>query len=194
MVEPEFVARAQQGDRAAAQRVLSGLYPSVRKHIDFLTGFGSDAEDLAQEALLEIWRALPSYRGDASLKTWALKIAGRRAQRLRWRLFRKERGRVDLELAYDVPEDHRAELVHLARVLERLDPKKREAFVLMEVQELTAEEAAEVVGVPANTVASRCRHAKAELRELLRPEKSTDALTKAPTPEPQEGEIGEPSQ
>jgi DNA-directed RNA polymerase specialized sigma24 family protein len=51
----------------------------------------------------------------------------------------------------------------LQRALAALSPKKRDAFVLMEIFELSQEEAGRVLGVPANTAASQCRHARAEL-------------------------------
>ena len=59
------------------------------------------------------------------------------------------------------------ELLLLIQCLERLAPKKREAFILMAIFELSAREAADVLGTFANTAASRFRHARSELHDLL---------------------------
>jgi DNA-directed RNA polymerase specialized sigma24 family protein len=56
----------------------------------------------------------------------------------------------------------------LQRALAALNPKKRSAFVLMEIFDLTAEEAGKALGVPANTAASQCRHARRELQAYLK--------------------------
>jgi RNA polymerase sigma-70 factor (ECF subfamily) len=172
----EQVARAAAGDRAALQEVFARLFPVVHKHVGFLLGFGPLVEDAVQDCMLEIHRALPGFRHQASLSTWALAITSRVAIR-HARGERRRRGvevdAVELDLALysnqDVEVD--GELALLARSLGKIGFKKRVAFVLMAILECSATEAGEILGVSANTAASRFRHARQELLSLLDPER-----------------------
>jgi RNA polymerase sigma-70 factor (ECF subfamily) len=118
--------------------------------------------------LLALHRALPRFRGDASVRTWAIAIALRVARRVRHGASRRPPAVTDLEIAvFDTDLSGAAELAMLRRLLARLSPKKREAFVLMGILELTAEEAGRALGTSANTAASRYRHGRGELETYL---------------------------
>jgi RNA polymerase sigma-70 factor (ECF subfamily) len=146
---------------------LRALYPIVRKQIHFLIGAGALADDAVQEAMIAIYRGLPKFRGEASVKTWAITIAMRTARRVRRQALRHT-GDEEAEVAvFDTDQTGAAELVLLRRALDVLTPKKREAFVLMGILELTAQEAGAALGTFANTAASRYRHACEELQESL---------------------------
>ena len=161
--------RAQAGDAAATDELLRQLYAVVRKHIHFLVGAGPVADDAVQETLIALHRALPGFRGDASPRTWALTIATRIARRLRRREARYVAADEPLEIAiFDTDQAGAAELALLHGALGTLAPRKREAFVLMGILELTADEAGRALGTFANTAASRFRHARAELEAHLR--------------------------
>jgi RNA polymerase sigma-70 factor (ECF subfamily) len=116
--------------------------------------------------MIALHRGLASFRGDtASPRTWALAIATRIAHRLRRRESRYQLvddGTVDVGVL-DLAPAAAAELAVLRRALATLGPKKRDAFVLMAIFELSAEEAGRALGTFANTAASRFRHARAEL-------------------------------
>jgi len=67
---------AQNGDALAAEKLLREVYPAVYRMALRLLAFNrAAAEDVAQETCLHIVKALIHYRGDASFKTWALRIA-----------------------------------------------------------------------------------------------------------------------
>ena len=164
----ELARRVREGDPASAGELLRALYGVVRKQIHFQIADAALAEDAVQETMIALHRALPKFRGDASPKTWAIAIAVRIARRIRRR---SERYVVDTELdiaVFDTDAAGAAELAMLRGALAELAPKKREAFVLMAIFELTAEEAGQALGTFANTAASRYRHARAELEQLLR--------------------------
>lgn len=169
----DLAARARTGDAGARDELLCELYRAVRKHVFFAIGGGAISDDAVQETMVAIYRALPSFRGDAHPRTWALTIATRTAHRIRRREARyvpaDEGGDVAV---FDLDAAAAAELVLLRRALGRLAPKKRDAFVLMSLLELTAEEAGKALGTFANTAASRNRHARAELEQHLRAERS----------------------
>jgi RNA polymerase sigma-70 factor (ECF subfamily) len=158
--------QAQSGDTAARHELLVELYCSVRKHVYLVLGSGALADDAVQETMIALHRGLAGFRGDAaSPRTWALAIATRVAYRLRARETRYELvedGTADVAV-FDVGPVAGAELAMLQRALAELTDKKRDAFVLMAIFELSAEEAGRVLEIPANTAASQYRHARAEL-------------------------------
>jgi RNA polymerase sigma-70 factor (ECF subfamily) len=163
----QLARQAQSGDAAARDELLSQLYAVVRRHIYFSIGSGPLAEDAVQETMVALYRGLPAFRGEANPRTWALTIATRTAYKLR----RREARHVvvdDLDAeVFDVDQAAAAEMVMLRRALARLSDKKRDAFILMSLLELTAQEAGKALGTFANTAASRDRHARAELEALL---------------------------
>lgn len=174
----ELARRARDGEDAARERLLRELYVVVRRHVYFTIGGGAVAEDAVQETMLALHRGLARFRGDASPRTWAIAIATRIARRLRRREARHvATDDLDLEV-FDVDQAAAAELVLLRRALARLGEKKREAFILMSLLELTAKEAGKALGTFANTAASRDRHARAELEALLVDESAGVARTK----------------
>jgi RNA polymerase sigma-70 factor (ECF subfamily) len=130
------------------------------------------AEDLTQETYLRALPALRGFEGRSSLRTWLLSIARRVcADHLR---ARKRRPLVlvgeDAELADLARDGHHDEVggtVAAQDVLDRLDPGRREAFVLTQLIGLPYAEAAEVVGCPVGTIRSRVARARADLVEAL---------------------------
>jgi RNA polymerase sigma factor (sigma-70 family) len=159
--------QAQSGDDAARDELLRVLYAVVRRHIYFSIGGGPLAEDAVQEAMIALYRGLAAFRGEASPRTWAITIATRTAHKLR----RREARHVvvddlDAEI-FDVDQAAAAEMVMLRRALANISEKKRDAFILMSLLELTAQEAGKALGTFANTAASRDRHARAELETIL---------------------------
>lgn len=163
----DLARRAQAGDRTSRDELLRELYAAVRKHIFFVLGGGALADDAVQETMVALYRGLESFRGEANPRTWALTIATRTAYKVR----RRESRHVPTEdidpAIFDVDMAGAAELVMLRRALDQLHPKKRDAFILMSIMELTAEEAGQALSTFANTAASRNRHARAELENYL---------------------------
>jgi RNA polymerase sigma-70 factor, ECF subfamily len=161
--------QVQAGAAVDADALIRELYPVVRKHLGFLLRFHPATEDAVQEAMVEIYRSVPRLRYRESVRAWALRIAGRKARR--WLRY-EGRHRSALtpdglppEILANVDYEGRDDLAKLVSLLGELSPKKREAFVMMEILEMSAREAAEALGTSTNTAASRCRHAKRELSE-----------------------------
>jgi RNA polymerase sigma-70 factor, ECF subfamily len=163
----ELARAAQAGDNAALDQLLRMLYAAVRKHVYFVIGGGPLADDVVQETMIAIHRGLASFHGDASPRTWALTIATRTARRMRARdAHHMPTDELDVTV-FDADPPAAAEMILLRRALAQLTPKKREAFILMSLFDLTAEEAGDVLSTFANTAASRDRHARAELAQYL---------------------------
>jgi RNA polymerase sigma-70 factor (ECF subfamily) len=168
MALEELARLAAAGDPAATDELLRHLYTVVRKHIFFQIADRALAEDATQETMIALHRGLPRFRGDANPRTWAIAIAVRIARKLRNKAQRYVTDPTLDVAIFDTDATGAAELAMLHRALATLAPKKREAFIVMGILELSAEEAGRALGTFANTAASRYRHARAELEELLR--------------------------
>ena len=125
-------------------------------------------DDAVQETFLVVHRRLPEFEGRSSLKTWIFSIAlgiarnFRRSNQRRGKLDSLSSEAVLIDQAGD-PEAlaQRTQAVkQLDRILDALDDDKRAVFVMAEIEQLTAPEIAEVLGVKLNTVYSRLRTAR----------------------------------
>ncbi len=131
-------------------------------------GDRADADDLTQEVYLRALPALDRFRGDASARTWILRIARNTcADHVRSRVRRRS-------LLERLRPDDRDELgpdpaggVELDRLVAALDVDRREVFVLTQLLGCSYQEAAEIVGVPVGTVRSRVARARGDLLDAL---------------------------
>jgi RNA polymerase sigma-70 factor (ECF subfamily) len=157
---------------------LEDLY---RDHFDFvyrqaarLGGPSIDAEDVAQEVFMVVARKLDTFDSSSLITTWLYGITLNvvRSMRRRWRLRRLFESD-DQAQKSDVPvrSVDRAEVVDAHRIayeiLDKLAPKKREAFILAEFEGLSCEEIAKLVGTKTETVWSRLHYARREFAERL---------------------------
>jgi RNA polymerase sigma-70 factor, ECF subfamily len=119
------------------------------------------ADDVTQEVFLRAYRALPSFRGDSSARTWLLSIARRTCADAIRDLRRRRRLVTRLERPEAVADPTRA--VPVEALLAGLDPDRRQAFVLTQVLGLSYGEAAVVCDCPVGTIRSRVARARADL-------------------------------
>lgn len=126
------------------------------------------AQDAAQETFLTAQRVLRKFRGDSTLRTWLLGIAHNECRRVS-RNRRLEAPCIELiEVPDDAPfEQMIVDRQALGEALNKLSPEHREVVLLHEVEGLSYDEAAEIIGVPAGTVKSRLHHAFLNLRKSL---------------------------
>jgi RNA polymerase sigma-70 factor, ECF subfamily len=146
------------------------------------------ADDVVQEVFFVVHRKLGEFEGRSSLKTWLFTIVLQFVRHHRRTRRRKELRRDDGQTPRDpdqLPDARQrgplesAETADAVRLLDRLlhelDDDKREVFVLAELEQMTAGEIAEVVGVNANTVYSRLRAARHEFEQALARHRARDA-------------------
>ncbi|HEY6865784.1 MAG TPA: RNA polymerase sigma factor [Candidatus Eisenbacteria bacterium] len=164
-----LVARARAGD-AAAFRVL------VERYRDRLHGLAlrivrspADAEEVAQDAFVRAWLALPRFRGESSFSTWIYRIAVRcafdRAQALRQRRAREAVLEAAGEPAAPGDDPSRAaQVIQIEALVGQLPLAQRAAVTLYYLQDRSVEQVAETLEMPENTVKTHLSRARAALR------------------------------
>ncbi len=168
----ELALRARGGDREAAARFVALTQRDVIRFAAHLAG-AQEADDLAQETFIRAMKALASFEGRSSARTWLLSITRHtvldfvRAQARRPR-------RADVDDPEAVCDAARADEAHrfdehvmLQRLIAGLDPQRREAFVATQLVGLSYEEAAAVIGCPVGTIRSRVARARADLAQAM---------------------------
>lgn len=172
--EAALVCRCQAGDKEAFC-TLVGQYRSILFGTAYLMIRDRGlAEDAVQEALIQMWKHLPSLRLHGSFKAWLVRIVVNEAKQQ----FRKKQvPTVPLEQASEVADDfdeaetamiHDEERQYLRWALEMLPQEQREAVVLRYFSNLTVPEIATVTGRREGTIKSRLSRALGHLGEILR--------------------------
>lgn len=152
---------ARDGDRVALAAFVRQAQPDVWRLCAGLAG-RDEADDLAQDAMMRVLHALPSFRGDSSARTWIVTVARRtavdaiRSATRRRRLLERGPRRPTVE-----PDPTGA--FDLALLLNGLDPDQRMAFVLTQVLGLSYDEAAVISDCPIGTIRSRVARARSAL-------------------------------
>lgn len=126
-------------------------------------------DDLRQEAWLNIWRGLDSWRAESRMSTWIYRVTFNSCiSALRSRALRGTEGAASLDFVADVIDADaaaRAEVEYLHSLIARL-PAGDKAIIIMWLDEYSYEDIAHVTGLPRNTVATRLRRIKEKLINL----------------------------
>jgi RNA polymerase sigma-70 factor (ECF subfamily) len=172
-----LAAAAVDGDPLAAAALVRATQSDVWRLCAAL-GDRQSADDLTQETYLRAFGSLHRFEGRSSLRTWLLSIARRvcadavRSRRRRRLTLVREDAELEA-LGSGDDADRVGEGAAVADLLARLDPDRREAFVLTQLLGLPYAEAAEVAGCPMGTIRSRVARARADLVEALGDEAAT---------------------
>jgi RNA polymerase sigma-70 factor (ECF subfamily) len=165
------VQRAIGGDQAAMRALWTRHAPHIDVVVRRLVGQDLDlAADVAQEVWIQIFRALPGFRGDAKFGTWAHRIAVNRTLNAMRRTRRTSSVEVEVEddSASVEPEAERALLAaSIEEAAAKLSPGARTVFLLHDVEGYTHEEIAVELGITAGGSKSQLFKARAKLRVLL---------------------------
>ena len=156
--ERELVVAAQRGDVLAMSRLMDRLAPWMARICGAIAL--EQADDAAQEALVQVFRDLRTLREPDALRGWARRIAVRESVRhaQRARAGAHTRGDAEATLATDARDPALAPDVRA--VLARLAPEQRAILVLRDLEGLSEEEAAAQLGVAKGTVKSRLFRAR----------------------------------
>jgi RNA polymerase sigma-70 factor (ECF subfamily) len=167
-----LVLLAQAGDRAALEQVLHEIYAPLRSYIGRLAG-ADLADDILQEASIQIFRKLPFLREPTVFRAWSFRIASRIA------FSHLKRARRWLPLDDAPPEQLLAQNPGLGEppdetflaLLDRLSPASRAVLLLHYQHDLSLEESAAVLEIPLGTVKSRLHYGVTALRKHLTSER-----------------------
>jgi RNA polymerase sigma-70 factor (ECF subfamily) len=166
--DTELVARVlAEDDRRAFAELVRRHQSSVRGLLRRLAaGDAALADDLAQQVFVTAWRKLSTWRGGAKLSTWLYRIA--------WNAWASQARRappVEPPPPDPVRSTEQAVLDHrdLTRALATLRPEERTALAVTYGQELTHQEAADLLGCPIGTLKTNVLRGKEKLRRLLAP-------------------------
>ena len=186
-----LIERCLQGDQAAWEAIVQQHWRKVFNVAYKFVGRHHEAEDLAQDIFLKIFRALHTFDRRANFQTWLISIS-RNLCIDHYRSVRKERETIDRDLhsadlaavspdvgAHTLVErsDRRELLKH---ALEKLPPTLRTAVLLRDIQELSYQEIADRLGLPEGTVKSRINRGRTELARQIRRIEEQQAGGRAP--------------
>jgi RNA polymerase sigma-70 factor (ECF subfamily) len=184
MDEAQLIEGIQQGDHKSFQILVETYQRMVVNTCLGIVHNQSDAEDLAQDVFLEIFRSAENFRGDAKLSTWLYRIATNRSLNLirnnkRKRFFQSieetftggrnhtseiSENRAD-QPDQNITDQQRSDLLH--RAIDRLPEKQRIAFTLNKYEELPYQQIAEIMEISLASVESLIHRAKKNLQKQL---------------------------
>jgi len=174
--DEELVERARRGHAPAYDELVRRYTRIAFRAAYVVTGSAADAEDAAQDAFVKAHRALPRFRAGAPFRPWLLRIVGNEARNRRRSAGRRaaielraaavaEAGGASPHDAAEAAEDRRA----LLQALQALPEDQRQVVTCRYLLQLSVEETAAALGVPAGTVKSRLSRSLDRLRELMEP-------------------------
>jgi len=184
-VDRQLVERAQRGDKRAFELLVDKYQRRLGRLLSRFIRDPAEVEDVMQEAFIKAYRALPAFRGDSAFYTWLYRIGintaknylaaiGRRAPTSTDMEAEEAEGHVDGERLRDL---NTPENVLLSReiadtvnsTIESLPEELRTAIQLRELEGMSYEEIASIMGCPIGTVRSRIFRAREAIAERLRP-------------------------
>jgi RNA polymerase sigma-70 factor (ECF subfamily) len=169
--ESSTIRRAIDGDEGALRALWTRHAPHIDMVVRRLVGHDHDlAADIAQEVWIQIFRALPSYRGDSQFGTWAHRIAVNRtlnALRKTKRLAAIETDVTEDCASVDLDPDRGFVAASIEDAAAKLSPGARSVFMLHDVEGYTHEEIAEQLGITTGGSKSQLFKARTKLRKLL---------------------------
>jgi RNA polymerase sigma-70 factor (ECF subfamily) len=164
------IRRAINGDQLALRAIWTEHAPRIDALVRRLVGDPDQAADVAQEVWIQIFRALPTWRGDSQFSTWAHRIAVNRTLNALRSLRRHGKAEVELEddAAMVENDGERSMLAQtIDEAVQQLSPGARAVFVLHDVEGYTHEEIATELGITSGGSKSQLFKARAKLRRLL---------------------------
>jgi RNA polymerase sigma-70 factor, ECF subfamily len=185
--EARLVERLVARDERAFNTLVRAYERRVFALVLRMIGHRAEAEDLAQEVFVQVFKAVGSFRGESKLSTWIYRIAinlcKNRTKYLRVRHAGEQDELDALQERLPLGAGTHANVAHIDRpdemmagkqvehivqqaILE-LEPTFRECLVLRDVEELSYEEIGAITGLPEGTVKSRIHRARAQLKELV---------------------------
>jgi RNA polymerase sigma-70 factor, ECF subfamily len=171
--EPTLLVRAQEGDATAFEALARRHQTALYRLAVRVMGDPVEAEDALQDGLLDAWRRIGRFRGEATFSTWMYRIVTNRCLVALRRRRPVLLDRVDVTVpAPHTPEraaEVNAGLVELGRAVRGLSDDQRVCWVLRELEGLGYSEIAHITGASEDAVRGRIHRARLRLVEVMRP-------------------------
>ncbi len=184
-VDHELVLRAQRGDKRAFGLLVDKYQRKLARLLSRMIRDQSEIEDVVQESFIKAYRALPNFRGDSAFYTWLYRIGINTAKNYLVSLGRRPTVSTDIEIedaenfedgdelrTLETPESSMM-TKQIAKTVndtvESLPEELRTAITLREIEGLSYEEIALIMGCPIGTVRSRIFRARETIALKLRP-------------------------
>ena len=185
--EQRFIERLAAHDERAFNELVQAYEQRVYRLVLRMVGRRDEAEDMAQEVFVQVFKAIGTFRGESKLGTWIYRIAVNLCKNRIKYLSRRhssdedeleplaERTALDERKSGAVGEtsrpDQAVEGYQIEKIVQEcmtgIDPDFREVLVLRDVEDLSYEELCEVTGLPDGTVKSRLHRARAMLKAAV---------------------------
>lgn len=182
MIEQELIQRLRDGDELAFKQVVEDCQDMVFNTALSMVHDASDAEDVAQEVFIQVYRSIDQFKGDSRLSTWIYRITVTKSLDLIRSRKRKKRFAFvtslfgpDNEVLHDpvnfhhpgVALDQKEQAAILFRLIDQLPENQKTAFILLKTEELSYQEIAQVMELSVSAVESLLFRARQNLRKLL---------------------------
>ena len=180
--DQQLIETCLAGDSSAFGALVLRYQDRLYGSIQMMVSSPEDARDLTQEAFVQAFRRLDSFRGDSAFYTWLFRIAINATISFRRKMARRKTTSIETarEVTGEEPRDVRADAAPSSQIetreqqqlvrtaLAELSEEFRQAIVLTEIEGLSYEDAAKIADCPIGTIRSRIHRARNELREKLR--------------------------
>lgn len=178
--ERRLISRARSGDTTAFRDLVEQHQARAYALALRILRSPADAEEVAQDAFVRVWSALPGFRGESSFGTWLYRIVARRAfDRAQVLKHRRGREQQDDQLpeaaAPDAADDDTLAAAKLQQLVATLSPAQRSAVTMFYYEGRSVEQVAELLNMPENTVKTHLSRARAVLRAAWSNEMGEDA-------------------
>ena len=185
--EQRFIERLVAHDERAFNQLVEAYEHRVFRLVHRMLGRRDEAEDMAQEVFVQVFKAIGQFRGDSKLSTWLYRIAVNLCKnRLKYLSRRHSDAQDEFETVAEhaplssskgvtyggvarpdqVLEGYQVERI-VQRCMAEIEPEFREVLVLRDVEDLSYEEIAEITGLADGTVKSRIHRARGLLKQKV---------------------------
>jgi RNA polymerase sigma-70 factor (ECF subfamily) len=182
LTEQELIQGLRNGDETTFRFLVENYQDRVYNTAIGIVQNAEDAEDVAQEVFIQVYRSIHTFKGGSKLSTWIYRITTSRAlDHLRSKKSKKRFGFLqrlfgdENEPLYELPDfhhpgvalDQKENAAQLFRALDQLPEKQKTAFILHKIEDLSYHEISEVMQTSVAAVESLMHRAKQNLRKIL---------------------------
>jgi len=182
LTESDLIQQLRNGDELAFKSLVESCQDMVFNTALSIVQHAADAEDVAQEVFIQVYRSIDQFKGDSRLSTWIYRITVTKSLDLIRSRKRKKRFAFvtslfgpNNEILHDpvnfhhpgVVLDQKEQAAVLFRLIDQLPENQKTAFILLKTEELSYQEIAQVMGLSVSAVESLLFRARQNLRKLL---------------------------